>query len=440
MSEVKLGHMVAIEGNNGVGKSTQVELVAARLRAAGHDVVVVREPGGSALGERLRTVLKDQREIKLNNTTELLLFAAQRDDMYRTVVRPALDAGKVVLADRSYFSTFAHQIHPFIGQNGILLQVFNLVTSMNIGHLGGTPVIVINLAMDEALRQERLASIEKREEDAFEDHPAEILKLVDDAYGLLAQQPGVTTFDATREVEELADAIFDQVQVSINQRVQEAAIMAEQQAAHAAAEPGTVDGNAAEAEEPAAPEPVDIAVIEAEINDNITHHISNLVGMFPGDFSQHQVQFDTHVASLRKWVAIHMDELRLRAEPMFPQEAQHRTQQIVGNIGTMLGGFLTLINIGEMVANADKLAAELKVRQEAELNEVAPELVDAAPAEVSDAEVAERLRGQTPHVAHVDEAGLVGDESDAVGVANEAAGAAEPAYEGVEGRNEAPGQ
>ncbi|MNT77470.1 hypothetical protein D3C72_2165880 [compost metagenome] len=59
---------------------------------------------------------------------------------------------------------------------------------------------------------------------------------------------------------------------------------------------------------------------------------------------------------------------------------------------------------------------------------------------MSDAEVAERLRGQTPHVAHVDEAGLVGDESDAVGVANEAAGAAEPAYEGVEGRNEAPGQ
>lgn len=426
MSEVKLGHMVAIEGNNGVGKSTQVELVAARLRAAGHDVVVVREPGGSALGERLRTVLKDQREIKLNNTTELLLFAAQRDDMYRTVVRPALDAGKVVLADRSYFSTFAHQIHPFIGQNGILLQVFNLVTSLNIGHLGGTPVIVINLAMDEALRQERLASIEKREEDAFEEHPAEILKLVDDAYGLLAQQPGVTTFDATREVEELADAIFDQVQVSINQRVQEAAIMAEQQAAQAAAEPGTVDGNAAEAEEPAAPEPVDVAVIEAEINDNITHHINNLISMFPGDFSAHQAQFDTHVASLRKWVAIHMDELRLRAEPMFPQEAQHRTQQIVGNIGTMLGGFLTLINIGEMVANADKLAAELKVRQEAELNEVAPELVDAAPAEVSDAEVAERLRGQTPHVAHVDEAGLVGDESDA-------------AY-AVEGRNEAPGQ
>lgn len=432
MSEVKLGHMVAIEGNNGVGKSTQVELVAARLRAAGHDVVVVREPGGSALGEHLRSVLKDQRDIKLNNTTELLLFGAQRDDMYRTVVRPALDAGKVVLADRSYFSSFAFQVHPYIAQNNILLQVFNMITSMSIHHLGGTPVIVCNLAMDEALRLERLAALPKREEDAFEELPADIQKLVDEAYGMLAQQPGVTTFDATREVEELADAIFDQIQVSMNQRVQEAAIAAEQAAARAAQAEveDVVDGApanpAAEAEAAAADAPVDIAVIEAEINDNITHHITNLVGMFPGDFSAHQEQFDTHVASLRKWVAIHMDELRLREEPMFPQEAQHRTQQIVGNIGTMLGGFLTLINIGEMVANADKLAAELKVRQEAELNEVAPELVDAPAAEVSDAEVAERLRGQTPHVAHVDEAGFVGDESDS-------------AY-AVEGRNEAPGQ
>lgn len=364
MSEVKLGHLVAIEGNNGVGKSTQIELVAERLREAGHDVVVVAEPGGSELGVALRKILKDQREIKLNYTTELLLFGAQRDDMYRKVIRPALDAGKVVLADRSYFSTYAHQVHPFQGANPIILQLFNLQTSVNIQHLGDAQPIVINLAMPEAERQARLASIEKREEDAFEDRPADYQAMVADGYALLEQQPGVTTFDATKPADELADLIFDQLQVTFNQRVTEAEILREQAAerkrlhdeAVARGEDPEAEAAAKAAEEAKANQPKALTLeeIEDEINKAIDHHSAQLMAIYKEDFTPHQADYDRHKDNLRKWAAKHVSEMRASGQELDAMSGHRMVMQITGNIGQMLGAYMTLLNIDDMVNAAPK--------------------------------------------------------------------------------------
>jgi dTMP kinase len=367
MSEAKLGHLVAIEGNNGVGKSTQIELVAERLRAAGHDVVVVAEPGGSELGVALRKILKDQREIKLNYTTELMLFGAQRDDMYRKVIRPALDAGKVVLADRSYFSTYAHQVHPFQDVNPIILQLFNIQTSVNIQHLGDTLPIVINLTMSEEERLARLAGIEKREEDDFEDRPAEYLAKVAEGYALLEQQPGVTTFDATKPVDELADLIFDQLQVTFNQRVQEAEILREQaverQRLHdeavARGEDPEAQAAAAAAEEAKANQPKALTLeeIEEEILKSIDHHSAQLMGMYKEDFTPHQAGYDKHKDNLRKWAARHVSEMRASGQELDAMSGHRMVMQITGNIGQMLGAYMTLLNIDDMVNSAPQAAA-----------------------------------------------------------------------------------
>ena len=102
------GRFVTFEGIDGAGKSTHVEPLAARLRAAGRSVVCTREPGGTPLAERLRSALLDQR---MDATTEtLLVFAARRDHLVGRI-EPALARGDAVLCDRFTDATFAYQGH-----------------------------------------------------------------------------------------------------------------------------------------------------------------------------------------------------------------------------------------------------------------------------------------------------------------------------------------
>ncbi|MGE5276259.1 MAG: dTMP kinase [Acidobacteriota bacterium] len=100
--------LVTFEGVEGCGKSTQLKLVAARLRERGHRVVETREPGGTRLGERLREVLMDPDE-KIDAVTEWLLIEADRRQHVLEVLRPAVASGAFVLCDRYSDSTEAYQ-------------------------------------------------------------------------------------------------------------------------------------------------------------------------------------------------------------------------------------------------------------------------------------------------------------------------------------------
>jgi dTMP kinase len=102
------GLFVAFEGGEGVGKSTQVRLAATWLRERGHDVVETREPGGTLLGVQLRRLVLDPNS-SLTPRAEALLYAADRAQHVDTVIRPALEAGRVVLTDRYVDSTLAYQ-------------------------------------------------------------------------------------------------------------------------------------------------------------------------------------------------------------------------------------------------------------------------------------------------------------------------------------------
>ena len=101
------GRFITFEGGEGCGKSTQVRRLAAKLQAAGIDVVLTREPGGTRLAELVRGLLKDEREDPPCDRSELLLFLAARAQLVRNVIRPALAAGKWVVSDRFSDSTFA---------------------------------------------------------------------------------------------------------------------------------------------------------------------------------------------------------------------------------------------------------------------------------------------------------------------------------------------
>ena len=108
MTRPARGLFLVFEGIEGAGKSTQLHRVAERMVGAGVPHLTVREPGGTPVGERIRDVVLDP-DLDPTPETELLLMLAARAEFVRRIVRPALERGEVVLADRYELSTFAYQ-------------------------------------------------------------------------------------------------------------------------------------------------------------------------------------------------------------------------------------------------------------------------------------------------------------------------------------------
>lgn len=102
------GKFITFEGADGGGKSTQLQLAAAFLRAKNYEVVETREPGGTILAEQVRTIVLDP-QLPLNNTTQTLLYLAARSEHVEKLIKPALTAGKIVLCDRFSDSTLVYQ-------------------------------------------------------------------------------------------------------------------------------------------------------------------------------------------------------------------------------------------------------------------------------------------------------------------------------------------
>ena len=104
------GLFITFEGTEGCGKSTQIKLLAEHLKAIGHRVRLLREPGGTPIGEEIRHTLKhSQNNHAMTPEAELLLMNASRAQLVREIIRPALTAGEIILCDRFYDSTVAYQ-------------------------------------------------------------------------------------------------------------------------------------------------------------------------------------------------------------------------------------------------------------------------------------------------------------------------------------------
>lgn len=104
------GKLIVLEGSEGAGKTTQAPLVARWMEGLGHEVVAVREPGGTAIGDEVRRILLDTPDGAVADAAEALLYMASRGQLVDRVVRPALSRGAIVLLDRFFLSTYAYQI------------------------------------------------------------------------------------------------------------------------------------------------------------------------------------------------------------------------------------------------------------------------------------------------------------------------------------------
>ncbi len=141
------GRFIALEGGEGVGKSTQVRALAAALRARGHDVVETREPGGSEGAEAIRRLLLEGAADRWTPGAEALLFAAARADHVAKTIRPALEAGRWVLTDRFLDSSLAYQ--------GGAVGLDQVRVLHEVGSCGLLPdlTLLLHLSIEEATRR-----------------------------------------------------------------------------------------------------------------------------------------------------------------------------------------------------------------------------------------------------------------------------------------------
>jgi len=157
------GRFVVLEGIDGSGKSTQARLLAAALRARGEKVVETREPGGTALGERLRTVLLDSAPGEVSPAAEVYLFAAARAQLVSAIVRPALMRGDWVVCDRFLESSLVYQgIARGLGVDAVA-QANELAVARCIPDL----VLIIDVPVETAAARRGAADRIEAEEDAF---------------------------------------------------------------------------------------------------------------------------------------------------------------------------------------------------------------------------------------------------------------------------------
>ena len=141
--------LITFEGPDGSGKSTQITLLANYLRQQGYRVAHMREPGGTRIGEQIREVLHSTENTAMTAIAEVLLYSASRAQLVGEVIRPALDAGEIVLCDRFYDSTLAYQGYG----RGLDLDMLHRLTEFATGGLRPDLTIYLDLDPDEGLRR-----------------------------------------------------------------------------------------------------------------------------------------------------------------------------------------------------------------------------------------------------------------------------------------------
>jgi dTMP kinase len=212
------GLFITFEGTEGGGKSTQIQLLAQRLRDSGRAVRVLREPGGTPIGEEIRHTLKHS-EVNhaMTPEAELLLMNASRAQLVREIIRPALASGEVILCDRFYDSTTAYQGYGRELNLEMVRSVIDFAVGDTRPHL--TLLLQVPVAVSEERRRSRSAgnglasSKPTPERDRMEEADRSFFERVEVGFQRIAEaEPArVKVIDGTRPVADVAEAVWRQV-------------------------------------------------------------------------------------------------------------------------------------------------------------------------------------------------------------------------------------
>ena len=200
------GILISVEGPDGAGKTTQITLLKKYLEKKGYDSIVTREPGGTNISEKIRSLILDRENMEMGRETEMLLYAAARAQLVHEVIKPALEQGKAVICDRYVDSSAVYQGIA----RGLGIETVYEVNQYAIQGILPDLTIHLDLNAEDGIRRKK----DQAELDRMELETMEFHKKVSDGYRQLAKRAPerMKTIDATLPIEEIQERIIQFVE------------------------------------------------------------------------------------------------------------------------------------------------------------------------------------------------------------------------------------
>ncbi|MCB2341986.1 dTMP kinase [Clostridium estertheticum] len=200
------GRMIVLEGPDGSGKTTQIELLEKHLQKSGYEVVRVREPGGTEISEKIREIILDNDNCKMSYMCEALLYAASRAQLVNEVIKPALEKGKIVICDRFVYSSMVYQ---GIGR-GLGMERIKSINEVAIDGLKPDLTFMITIPYEEGLnRKKKQGNLDRLENSGNEFHK----KVFEGYMDICIKYDKIEVLDGNRSVEEIQKDIINTIKI-----------------------------------------------------------------------------------------------------------------------------------------------------------------------------------------------------------------------------------
>ena len=198
------GLFIVMEGPDGSGKTTQINLLEQYLKEAGYECLITREPGGTVIGEEVRELILNPEYKEMSPVTEMLLYAASRAQLVHEVIGPALEEGKIVISDRFVDSSIVYQgIARKLG-----ISTVSAVNAPGIGIYRPDGIFFIDLSEAEGLRRKK----EQKNLDRMEQEGIDFHHMVSEGYRkVLSGRPEVMKIDGGRSIDTIQKKIRNHV-------------------------------------------------------------------------------------------------------------------------------------------------------------------------------------------------------------------------------------
>ena len=198
------GLFIVMEGPDGSGKTTQINLLKEYLEEAGYECLITREPGGTVIGEEVRQLILNPEHKEMSPVTEMLLYAASRAQLVHELIGPALEEGKIVISDRFVDSSIVYQgIARKLG-----ISTVSAVNAPGIGIYRPDGIFFIDLSEEEGLRRKK----EQKNLDRMEQEGIDFHHMVSEGYRkVLSGRPEVMKIDGGRSIDTIQKKIRNHV-------------------------------------------------------------------------------------------------------------------------------------------------------------------------------------------------------------------------------------
>ena len=198
------GLFIGMEGPDGSGKTTQINLLEQYLKEAGYECLITREPGGTVIGEEVRELILNPEYKEMSPVTEMLLYAASRAQLVHEVIGPALEAGRIVISDRFVDSSIVYQ---GIARN-LGISTVAAVNAPGIGIYRPDGIFFIDLSEAEGIRRKK----NQKKLDRMEQESIDFHHLVSEGYRkVLAERPEVIKIDGGKDIDVIQKKIRNHV-------------------------------------------------------------------------------------------------------------------------------------------------------------------------------------------------------------------------------------